>query len=266
MKKFEELTFTDHYMFEKVLQDSEICKELLERLLKIRIERLEYPQIEKTISPYYETKGVRLDVYLRDSDRIFDIELQNATDFSLPLRTRYYQSMLDTDNLLKGQHYSQLPESFIIFICSYDPFGLGLPIYTFQNRCNEEESLFLNDRSTRKFFNALAYEKESDVEIKTFLQYTYNNRSADEFTNRIDSLVANIKRQELSRKEYAAVNLHDQDTFLRGKNEGILQGFADGERQKALATARNLYGMNLSAEQIAAATGLSLAEVQSLQQ
>ena len=69
-KKFEDLTFADHY----------------------------------TISPYYETKGVRLDVYIKDSDKVFDIELQNALDDNLPLRTRYYQSMVDSDNLLKGEH------------------------------------------------------------------------------------------------------------------------------------------------------------------
>ena len=69
MKKFEDLTFADHYMFEKVLQNKEICKELLERLLKIKIERLEYPEIEKEISPYYESKGVRLDVYVKDTEK-----------------------------------------------------------------------------------------------------------------------------------------------------------------------------------------------------
>jgi hypothetical protein len=47
MKKFQDLTFADHYMFEKVLQNKDICKELLERLLKIQIARLEYPEIEK---------------------------------------------------------------------------------------------------------------------------------------------------------------------------------------------------------------------------
>ena len=113
-KKFEDLTFSDHYMFEKVLQNEEICKELLERLLKIKIDYLVYPEIEKTISPYYETKGVRLDVYVKDSDKVFDIELQNALDMDLPFRTRYYQSMVDTDSLLKGEHYSKLPKSFVI--------------------------------------------------------------------------------------------------------------------------------------------------------
>ena len=133
-KKFEDLTFADHYMFEKVLQNAEICQELLERLLKIKIDHLEYPEIEKTISPYYETKGVRLDVYVKDSDKVFDIELQNALDDDLTLRTRFYQSMIDIDNLLKGEHYYELPTSFVIFICKYDHFKLNLPIYTFQNR------------------------------------------------------------------------------------------------------------------------------------
>ena len=84
MKKFQDLTFSDHYMFEKVLQNKDICKQLLERLLKIQIEKLEFPELEKEISPYYETRGVRLDVYIKDSDQVFDIELQNYSDLNLP--------------------------------------------------------------------------------------------------------------------------------------------------------------------------------------
>ena len=48
-KKFEDLTFSDHFIFEKVLQNEEICTELLERLLHIKIDHIEYPEIEKTI-------------------------------------------------------------------------------------------------------------------------------------------------------------------------------------------------------------------------
>ena len=156
-------------MFEKVLQNREICQELLERLLKIKIDHIEYPEIEKTISPYYETKGVRLDVYVKDSDKVFDIELQNALDDDLPLRTRFYQSMIDTDNLLKGQDYSELPTSFIIFICKYDPFNLMLPIYTFKNRCEENSSLSLNDKTIKIMYNSTAYKNEKDMEISAFL-------------------------------------------------------------------------------------------------
>ena len=50
---------------------------------------------------------------------------------------RHYQSMMDSDNLLKGQSYSELKESYVLLICLYDPFKQGLPVYTFKNTCEE---------------------------------------------------------------------------------------------------------------------------------
>ena len=268
MKKFEDLTFTDHYMFEKVLKIPEICKELLERLLKIQIERLEYPEVEKTISPYYETKGVRLDVYVKDNNKVFDIELQNSTDLNLGLRTRYYQSMLDTDNLLKGQHYTELPDSYVVFICKNDPFEKELPIYTFQTVCIENPNLTIKDNAIKKIFNAKAYNKEEDVAIKSFLQYINNNKTVDDFTQRLDSFVEKIKQEEVNRKEYQSMNIHDQDTFLRGKNEGfeagMQQGMQQGIQQKAIETAKNMLEMKLTLKQIFQATGLPLETIENL--
>ena len=268
MKKFEDLTFTDHYMFEKVLKNPEICKELLERLLKIQIEHLEYPEVEKTISPYYETKGVRLDVYVKDNNKVFDIELQNSTDLNLGLRTRYYQSMLDTDNLLKGQHYTELPDSYIVFICKNDPFEKELPIYTFQTVCIENPNLTIKDNAIKKIFNAKAYNKEEDVAIKSFLQYINNNKTVDDFTQRLDSFVEKIKQEEVNRKEYQSMNIHDQDTFLRGKNEGfeagMQQGMQQGIQQTKFETAKNMLEMKLTLKQIFQATGLPLETIENL--
>ena len=257
MKRFEDLTFADHYMFEKVLQNAEICKELLERLLKIQIERLEYPELEKTISPYYESRGVRLDVYVKGSGEVFDIELQNSADL-LPLRTRYYQSMLDADNLIKGGHYSELPRSFIIFICTIDPFGAGRPVYTFRSRCDEDTALLLEDRTVRKFFNTTAWQRETDMAIKSLLEYTCNKRPVDDLTKRIDSLVGSIKKKETNRKEYSTLNIHDQDTFRRGKSEGA--------HEKAVETARNLLLKDIPSGVIAECTALPLEVVEQLRQ
>ena len=86
MKPIEELTFTDDYMFGYVMRNEEICKGLLERLLGIKIQRLEFPTLQKTIAPHYESKGVRLDVYVQDSTRVFDIEIQNSLDEDRPTR------------------------------------------------------------------------------------------------------------------------------------------------------------------------------------
>ena len=41
LKPIEELTFTDNFLFGRVMQNAEICKGLLERLLEIKIE---YPE------------------------------------------------------------------------------------------------------------------------------------------------------------------------------------------------------------------------------
>ena len=123
VKPIEELTFTDDFMFGRIMQNPEICKGLLERLLEIKIDKIEYPILQKTIAPHYKAKGIRLDVYVQDSNRVFDIEIQNSLDENLPKRTRYYQSMMDVDLLLKGKNYTELKESFVIFICKDDFFG-----------------------------------------------------------------------------------------------------------------------------------------------
>jgi len=47
IKPIEELTFVDDYMFGYILQNESICKKLLERLLKIKIEKLEFPKLQR---------------------------------------------------------------------------------------------------------------------------------------------------------------------------------------------------------------------------
>ncbi len=71
------------------------------------------------------------DVYVQEPDgqRVFDIEIQSVITKEEALRARYYQGMLDLDNLLKGSDYIELPKTYIIFLCMKDPFHLNLPIY-----------------------------------------------------------------------------------------------------------------------------------------
>ena len=149
LKSFDELTFIDDGMFQAVLHNPEICAELVEKLLHIKVKKVEYPELEKVIAPFYTTKGVRLDVYLKDEDKIIDVELQSYPQDALGKRTRYYQSMIDMDSLMKGQDYSELKDSYILFICTFDPFKdadgkkAGLPCYTFKSICSENPLLNL---------------------------------------------------------------------------------------------------------------------------
>ena len=123
-------------------------------------------------------------------------------------------------------------------------------------------------------YNSTAYKNEKDVAISAFLEYICNQKTVDDFTSKIDSFIQKIKHQEVNRKEYSSVNIHDQDNFLRGKKEGInegiqqglqqgiQQGVQQGEYQKAIETAKNMLSASLgSIEQIAQITNLPLATV-----
>ena len=242
-KPIEELTFTDDFMFTTIMKDKEICKELLERLLKIKVSNIKYPVAQKSLAPFFETKGVRLDVYVDDGKRVFDIEIQTYIPEALGKRMRYYQSILDMDSLQKGSVYTELKETYILFICTNDPFGRDLPVYTFKNRCIEDEQVSNDDKSTKVIYNATSYAKEKDSQIRAFLQYLCNRSSTDDFTNKIDQRVENFKLSERFKGDYMFVKLHEWEMKEKAKKEGYEEGFESG-REKGIQV-----GIQLGIEQ-----------------
>ncbi|MBQ6568240.1 MAG: hypothetical protein IJL80_14430, partial [Treponema sp.] len=79
--------------------------------------------------------------------------------------------MLDIGSLARGASYSELKESYVIFICLSDPFEKNLPIYTFERQCRESAAVKLCDATHHVMFNAAAYENATDPEIKAFLAF-----------------------------------------------------------------------------------------------
>ena len=271
-KPVEELTFTDDFMFGTVMKNKIICKGIIERLLHIKVGKIEYPSLQKTIAPFYESKGIRLDVYVSDSERIFDIEIQTSVPPSLPKRTRYYQSLMDVDNLLRGQSYAELKESYVIFICTQDPFGKGLPVYTFRSVCSEDSTLFLDDKSYKVFYNVGAYGKEDEPELSALLEYLCERRATSGFTQHIDALVEKAKRNEKFRSWYMSLNIHEDDLrreslqlgekigFERGRRDGIAAGSYQAKRE----TAKLMQRESCSTDFIQRMTGLSETEIEKL--
>ena len=82
--------------------------------------------------------------------RVYDIEMQcsNSPRNDLAKRSRFYQSLIDGELLDKGKPYEELNPSYVIFICTFDPFHRGLPIYTFTHCCKEDNRVQLKDEET----------------------------------------------------------------------------------------------------------------------
>ena len=62
-KKYEELSFTDDFMFGKIMYHRmDLCKELLELILDRKIRRITYPEPQKPVAITADAKGVRFDM------------------------------------------------------------------------------------------------------------------------------------------------------------------------------------------------------------
>ena len=145
-KPFEDLTIADDFMFCKVMEYEPICKEFLEILFNDKIEKITYLSSQNTVTANSGAKTVRLDVLVKDkADTSYDIEMQVGNEYNIPKRMRYYQAVLDVAFLDKGYSYKALNESYIIFICLFDPIVINRAVYTFENICIEDKRLPLQD-------------------------------------------------------------------------------------------------------------------------
>ncbi len=53
-------------MFSVIMRNPKFCKPFLERILGIKISRIEYPKTQETIDLSADAKSVRLDIYVED--------------------------------------------------------------------------------------------------------------------------------------------------------------------------------------------------------
>ena len=121
-EKWKRATIANNFIFYKVMhKNKDICKELLKILLEIKIDHIEMKQ-EEEVQIDYGKKGIRMDVYAVGAEKAFDLEIQATDTGEIPERARYYQGVLDVDQLNSGENYKDLRDSYIIFICLPDIF------------------------------------------------------------------------------------------------------------------------------------------------
>lgn len=62
------------------MSDHEICKEFLEKLLDIEIEKIEMPSSQKVIDLLLDCKGIRLDIYVKDDTQKIILNTKGLID------------------------------------------------------------------------------------------------------------------------------------------------------------------------------------------
>lgn len=205
---------------------------MLEIILDIKIKRIVYIEPQMSLELMPNGRGVRLDVYVEDeAESVYDIEMQTGkTSDSLGKRSRYYQSMIDVHLIERGQKYSDLRKSFIIFICRFDPFGLGLPRYTFTPICQEESSLHLEDGTTRIFVNTTAetFTKNQEA-LRSLTDYFEDATITSDYTSELDKKVYEARIGGKWRLDYMTLEMKIQEEREKAKQEGYDAGLSQGK-------------------------------------
>lgn len=247
IKPWEELTIRDDYMFKLVMKSRRICKKMLEGTLRIRIAKIRYLETEKSIAAPYRSKGIRLDVYVKDEkDTVYNIEMQirRLEGDALFKRARYYQSMMDADLLAAGADYDELNKTIIIFICPFDPFGEGRYIYTFENLCMENKDLELRDGATKIFLNTKGTIGDITDTIKAFLRYVDGVVTDNSLVQEIEEEIRKVKLEEGERVNYMtfAMKMMEErkEGRAEGRREGRREGRKEGQRDERVAILRRL--------------------------
>ena len=197
-KTLQDLTIKDNFMFGAVMTDPENCK------------------------------GVRLDVYAKnDTNTRYNIEMQVLRKSTLGKRSRYYHSQIDMDLLLSGSDYRELPDTYVIFICDFDPFGFGKYLYSFYTACREEDSLAFNDGLYTIFLSTAGKNKsevpEALVSFLKFVKADLSESSKDfhnEYVRKLQRSISQIKENREMEERFMLL----EELLQEEHEEGLRQG------------------------------------------
>lgn len=240
-QRLKELTLKDNFMFGAVMMDENNCKGLLERVLEIPIARVEVSR-EKSIVYHPEYKGIRLDVYAKDEKHTrYNVEMQVEKKPALGKRSRYYQSQMDMELLLTGEEYTELPDTYVIFICDFDPFGKEKYRYKFRMTCEESEDVEMADGRSILFLNTRG-KNESEVpkELVTFLKYMKEDLEGSEkefhdpYVEQLQKFVREIKGSREMEERFMIFEEMLKEERAAGRAEGLIQGKIETARETLL--------------------------------
>ena len=214
MKNYDstEVPFSNDFMFCTVLYENlDLAKELVELITQRKVREIKHSNKQLTLDYALNAKAVRLDVYFEDEDAVYDLEMQTGNHQDLAQRARYYQGSIDQGILDKGGNYINLKNSYIIFICTFDPFNLGKSLYTFQTRCTEDPSLILEDKATKIFLNSTSTQKDVSKELQDLLKYIDTGiTNTNDLVKKIDEVVVSTRRQDTWRGRYMTLEFEAQ--------------------------------------------------------
>ena len=246
-KTLKDLTMKDNFMFGAVMSIEENCIGFLEMVLGFQVERVIISR-EKSLVYHPEYRGVRLDIYAKDENHThYNVEMQVKKRENLGKRSRYYHSQIDMECLTQGAAYDELPNTFVIFVCDFDPFDQELYCYTFRSECQEDLSVKLQDGSVTIFLST-AGKNSKDVpsELVKFLKFIASDLEGskanfeDPYVEQLQNSVNKIESDREMGERYMIFEEMLREERQEGLEAGRKEGQLKAKREDVIEFLREL--------------------------
>ncbi|MEG7531602.1 MAG: Rpn family recombination-promoting nuclease/putative transposase [Hungatella sp.] len=232
-KEFKDLDLSNGFLFAAALDDPETCQLVLEIILGFPVGKVQV-RAEHSILYNSNFRSVRLDIYATSELHVaYNVEMQQKDQKNIPKRSRYHQAEMDVSSLKPGEDFNDLKPSYVIFICTFDPFGSGLYRYTFEERCLEN-GISLGDETKKLFLNTKGRTSENvPEELIHFLHYVENSTEQCARTGR-DAIIPQLHDKITGlkqRRELEGTYMTLEEWLKDCKEEGMAEGKAAGKAE-----------------------------------
>ncbi len=178
-EEIQQFTLMDDTFMSAVFEDKE-CAEILLSVI------LEKQLIVSDIKTQYniqnlQGRSARLDIKAKDTNgNVYNCEVENTSSRTIPERARYNGSLLDTSELIKGEDWDKLPDTYVIMITRNDVLGGNKPIYHIERKIAELGNKPFGDRSYIIYVNG----KIQDNTELGRLMHDFQCKEADDMYNK----------------------------------------------------------------------------------
>ena len=226
-KIIESLTLMDDLFMEVVLEEQACTEYILQTILDKSSLKLKEQRLQKRL-PNLHGRALVLDCLCTDEKGLlYNIEVQNSSAGAIPKRARYHAALMDTHTLKKGEKFSKLPESYVIFITDKDVLGEGEQLYQIERVIRKSGNLF-KDGSHILYFNTARQDDNALGKLAKDLKEANPKEIQSEV---LSHRVASLKEGKLDREGEKKMNVLLEKYRKKAVEEGIEKGLAQGIQQ-----------------------------------
>ena len=145
------------------------------------------------------------------------------------------------------EEYAELPDSYVVFMCDFDPFGERKYRYTFQMQCEESDRTPLEDGRKIVFLSTCG-ENEGEIskELLAFLKFVKADLKEsqgdfhDDYVKKLQEFIRHVKESREMEERFMTLEEMLKDERKEGRLEAqkkivskmLLKGLSDDEIKK----------------------------------